>query len=198
MTGRSRLDAYLSALPGGLATYPACLAKGILVRMLVGDEAGPGDADGFPGPLRRLVEEPPMATEWVPEVHLAALRYALADQRGMDDDAVIARVRPRCHRLFEGAAYRYLMAAAGPGSLTRIAGARWATWHRGTTLEIEGIGDDGVLAGLRFPHGVFDGLHLRCFAEAFLAALDVSRARAPRADIVEAGAEYARYRVAWE
>jgi hypothetical protein len=133
----------------------------------------------------------------MPEVHSLALVYALADATGLDDDAILAGVRDRQRRMFELPAYRILMAAPSPGTLLRGAEQRWATFHRGSTLEVEGIADDGVRLGLHFPRALFDGLHLRIFAESILAALDLSRAVSPRAEIVEAKTGYARYKVAW-
>lgn len=193
----ARMEAYLASLPGGLAAYPECQAKGILVRMLTAEEAYLWASSKIPRELRRLVEEPPIASEWVPEVHYLALIYALADAAGQEDDAILAAVRDRDRRMFDLPAYRILMAVTSPAALLRNADQRWATWHRGSTLEIEGIADDGVRVGLRYPRGLFDGLHLRVFGEAFLAALDLSSATAPRAEIAEVRVGYARYKVAW-
>lgn len=194
----ARMEAYLSSLPGGANAHPECQAKGILVRTLVGDEALGPTAAQIPPPFQRLVEDPPMPSEWIPEVHYQALLYALADAAGLDDDAILAGVRERARRMFGLPAYRILMACSSPGALLRGADQRWNYWHRGSTLEVEGIADDGVRVGLRFPRGLFDGLHLRVFAESFLATLDLSEATRPRAEITEARAGYARYKVAWD
>jgi hypothetical protein len=198
MRGHPRLDAYLAALPGGLSAYPDCQVKGSVLRMIASDRLGAGDPAAVPPELRRLLEDLPMGSEWVPEVEAWALMYALGDAAALGDEALIALCRDRDRRLFESPAYRFLMAVATPHHLVRSAGGRWATFHRGSTLEVEGIADDGVRLGLRFPRGIFDGLHLRCFGGSFVAALELSSARAPHAEIVEARPGYARYRVAWE
>ncbi|HET6439169.1 MAG TPA: hypothetical protein VFG59_13965 [Anaeromyxobacter sp.] len=193
----ARLEAYLGSLPGGLNAFPECQAKGVLVRMLAAEEAYLGIAALLPPPFRAMVEEPPIGSEWMPEVHFEALMYALADAVGQDDATMLAHVRARDRRMFESPAYRILMVANGPAALLRGAQMRWANWHRGSTLEVEGIADDGVRVALRFPSGLFDGLQLRVFAESFLAALDASQARAPRVEILAADPGMARYRVAW-
>lgn len=191
------MEAYLAPLPGGLDAYPECQAKGILVRTLIADAAHAPRTEGLPGAVRRLIEDPPMASEWIPEVHYLALVYALADASGQEDDAVLGGVRDRDRRMFELPAYRILMAASSPGSLLRAIDQRWGTFHRGSMLELEGIADDGVRLGLRFPRGLFDGFHLRWFAESFLASLDLSAAVRPTVEIMEARAGYARYKAAW-
>ncbi len=193
-----RTEEYLSALPGGLSAYPECQAKGILVRMLAAQEAYAAAAPELPRDLRTIVEEPPMGSEWIPEVHFQALLYAMADAVGQDDEALLAAVRPRDREMFGSPAYRILMATPSPGALLRGAELRWANWHRGSTLEVEGIADDGVRLALRFPRALFDGLQLRVVAESFLAALDLTGARSPRAEIFQAGPGFARYRIAWE
>jgi hypothetical protein len=197
-THLARLEAYLSSLPGGLSAYPECQAKGILVRLLAAEERLAGAAHRLPHPFRRLVEDQPMGSEWIPEVHYQGLIYALADAAGLEDDAILASVRARDRRMFESPTYRLLMMGSAPSALVRAADLRWANWHRGSTLEVEGIADDGVRLAVRFPRGLFDGLQLRIFAESFLAALDLAQARAPRVEIMEAGAGFARYLVAWE
>jgi hypothetical protein len=152
----------------------------------------------LPPELGRLLDDLPMGSEWVPEVHVMALMYGLADASGLSDERLVALARERDRRTFESPAYRVLMAVATPGLLMRNASGRWATFHRGSTLEVEGIADDGVRASLRFPRGLFDGLHLRCFGEAFASALELSGGRSVRAEIFEAGTGYARFRLAWE
>ncbi len=198
ITKLARLEAYLSSLPGGPSAYPECQAKGILVRTLASAEGHAGLAPQLPDPFRRLLQEPPIGSEWIPEVHYQGLIYALADVRGQPDDAILAGVRERDRRMFQSPTYRILMVGSSPATLLRAADLRWSNWHRGSTLEVEGIADDGVRAVVRFPRGLFDGLHLRVFAESFLAALDLCQARAARVEIVEAGAGFARYRAAWD
>lgn len=193
-----RLQAYLSSLPDGLSAYPECQAKGILVRLLAAEECYAGAAAKLPEPFRKLIEEQPIGSEWIPEVHYQALVYALGDAFGQDDDAILSRVRARHRRMFDSPTYRILMVTSTPAALLRGADLRWANWHRGSTLEVEGIADDGVRLRVRFPRGLFDGLQLRIFGESFLAALDLSQARSPRVEIIEAGAGFARYRAAWE
>jgi hypothetical protein len=196
--GLARVEAYLASLPGGVSAYPECTAKGVLVRTLVAEEAYAGLGPKLPHPFRRMIEEQPIGSEWIPEVHYQALVYALADACGQEDDAILASVRARDRRMFESPTYRLLMMASSPGALLRGIELRWGNWHRGSTLELEGIADDGVRLALHFPRGLFDGIHLRVYAESFLAALDVSQAKSPRVEIFDAGTGLARFRVAWE
>ncbi len=192
-----RLERYLSGLAGGLSAYPACLAKGALVRNLFHLHPATDVADRLPEPLRTLALEPPMGSEWIPEVHFAALLLAVADLRGLDEPALRAWTRDRNRLLFASPAYRILMAVASPAQLLRFAGARWCNWHRGSSLEIDGIGDDGVRVSLHFPAALIDGSMAVVYGEAFTAALEVARARLPRVDVVELTAARARFLATW-
>ncbi len=196
-TGLQRVDRWLAGVPGGLDAYPEVQAKGSLVRSALEGQPKAELLARLPPPLRALVAEPPVGSEWVPEAHLDGLLLAIADVRGMTDDDLCAWTRARNRALFESPAYRILMAVMSPGALVRFAGGRWANWHRGTSLEIEGVADDGVRGTLTFPRGLFDALLLRVFAEAFVAALQLANAAFPVVKIVEAGPESARYLVRW-
>ena len=198
MPGPGRLDAYVASLAGGLDAHSECLAKGILVRTLLWDELGPASAELLPGPLRCLAEDVPMASEWVPEVHHLALLHALAERGNGSEAAFVGRVRDRYRRMYGSPTYRTLMAGHNPASLIRAAEARWATFHRGTRLEIEGIADDGVRVALHYPRRLFDDFHLAVVRQSFLASLDLFHARSPRAEVLEAGPERGRFRLAWD
>jgi hypothetical protein len=198
MPGPGRLDAYVASLAGGLDAHSECQAKGILIRMLLWEELGPSSAARLPRPLRGLAEEVPMVSEWVPEVHHLAMLHALAEQSAGSEGAFLARFRDRYRRVYGSPTYRTLMAGQSPASLVRAAEGRWATFHRGSRLEVEGIGDDGVQVTLHFPAGLFDGFHLLVIRESFLAALDLFQARSPRVDLIAQGPEHGRFRLAWE
>jgi len=188
--GLPRLASYLAALPGGLDAHPGCLAKGALVRNAFQDHLEvKARAAELPHALTRLLVDPPLAGEWIPEVHFVALFHALNDLLGLDDAAVLVRARSRNRTLFEGPTYRILMAVLSPMSLLRFAGKRWATFHRGSDLVVDGAVDEGVRVRVTFPAGLFDPLILSAFGTAFEAALELSGARAPRVrlDHVEPG-----------
>ena len=106
--------------------------------------------------------------------------------------------RDRNRALFRNPAYRILMAVSSPATLLRGATMRWSNWHRGSTLEVEGITDVGVRALLRFPPGLFDDLMLRVFGEAFSRGWSSRTRRRPPSssvELVEPGV--ARFLVSW-
>lgn len=196
-TGLQRLDRWLAELPGGLESYPQAQAKGSIVRSLLAGQPVPDLAARLPAQVGRLATDPPVGSEWVPEVHFAALLLGIADVRGMSDAAVCAWARAHNRALFESPAYRILMEVMAPGALVRFAGKRWENWHRGTRLEVDGVSDDGVRLTLTFPARLYDALLLRVFGEAFAAALELSKATSPQVTIEESDPGSARYLAQW-
>ncbi|MFO0580709.1 MAG: hypothetical protein U0229_00405 [Anaeromyxobacter sp.] len=193
-----RVDAYLAGLPAGFASHPGCLAKGAVVRNAFDDVPGlDALAVALPPELAQLVQEPPLAGEWIPEVQFVALVHAIADVLGLDDAAAAARNRARSRTLFDSPTYRILMAVFSPAALVRFSGKRWSNFHRGSTLEVSGASDDGVRFVLDFPTALFDLRALGMFAQAFAAALELSGGRSPDVLIEEAGPTRCRYRAIW-
>ncbi len=192
-----RLERYVAGLAGGLDAHPWAQAKGSLVRNALEGQPIEELIPRLPPPLRGLVEEPPIGSEWIPEAHFGALLLAIADLRGMTDDDLCAWTRARNRALFESPAYRLLMHVLSPAAMVRFAGRRWENWHRGTRLDVLGTSDDGVRAELIFPPGLFDPILLRVYAEAFAAALEVSNAAFPVVTVEASGPESARFLARW-
>lgn len=192
-----RMERYLDGLPAGLDSYADCMCKGSLLRSALVQQPIEELSGRLPPQLVPLVRDPPVDSEWVAEARFAAVVHAIADVRGYGDADVVTWTRDRNRTLFRNPAYRILMAVSGPATLVRGAAMRWSAWHRGTSLEVEGILDEGVRALLRFPAGLFDPLMLDGFGGAFVAALELARAPAPAArwELIEPGA--ARFLVGW-
>jgi hypothetical protein len=189
-------ERYLAGIAGGLHAFPEAQTKGSIVRSVVD---GQPDAvlRALPEPVRGLALDPPIDSDWVPEVQFGALVHAVAAARGYGPREYLAWVRGSNRALFESVLYRILMTVVSPEAMLRHAGKRWGNFHRGSTLVLEGIADDGARLVLRFPPGVFDGLILAGFAEAFGAALEAAHARDPAVTIETSGPGFARYLARW-
>jgi hypothetical protein len=195
--GLVRLERWLAGVPRGLDSYPEVRAKGSLARSVLEGQPVAELVGRLPQPLRVYVDDPPMAGEWVPEAHLAALILSVADLRSMTDGEVCTWARERNRALFRSPAYKILMAVFSPQSMIRFAARRWEYWHHGTSLAVEGVADEGVRLALRFPLGLFDELMLRAYAEAFTAALEMAHARDPVVTVEDRGPGRATYLARW-
>jgi hypothetical protein len=189
-------ERYVASLPRGLASHPTAQAKGSIIRSHL-EAVSPELVAAFPPPLRQLAAEPPMDSDWVPETYLCALIHAIAERRGYAEREFLTWIRARNRALFTRPLYAILMAVATPEVALRAVGKRWGNFHRGTTLALEGFGDDGVRVALSFPAGLFDSIMLHVFAEAFAAALEAAHAKNASVVLEASGAGFARYLARW-
>lgn len=193
---RPSFDRYVAGLPGGLDAYPDVRIKGSVVRSVV--DGQPEEVlRELPAPVRALALDPPVDSEWIPEAYFAALLHAVAERRGYGPRECRAWFRRSNRALFASPLYRILFVVVSPEALLRQPGKRWGAFHRGTTLELEGVADDGVRLALRFPAGLFDEIVLDAFAEAFAAALEAAHAKDPVVEVEARAAGFARFLARW-
>lgn len=193
---RASFERYVAALPGGLSAYPEARAKGSLFRSFL-EEQPASVLAALPGPMLPLVRDPPLDSDWVPEAHFCGLVHALAEARRYSGRELLAWTRARNRALFSSTLYRLLMSVTSPEGTFRNAPTRWGVFHRGSSLAFDGFADDGARVTLTFPKGLFDGLMLAAFAEAFAAALEAARARDPAVRVEEEGPGFARFLGRW-
>jgi hypothetical protein len=131
----------------------------------------------------------------MPEVLLMATVLAVADHRGLDDDAFLRWVGPVNRELF-GGIYGLVMSVLTPEFAARNAGSYWKMFHRGSSLVPERAGERHWSLRLAFPRHLFSGLALRQFGPVIQVGFQFAD---PSASVLlrEEGAESARFDVSW-
>lgn len=169
--GTPRVAAYLSRLPDGAASHPGCVARAAMLRRALADRPLTRDqVDALPAPVRAVAICPPLDGEWVSDVHLVCILFAVADGRGMSDDAYLEWMRELNLRMFQDA-FRNVVAAESPDEVVARAPERWSFFHRGSTVSVTERRPGSARVRLAFPPSLFHGLALRQFAPVFEAAL---------------------------
>jgi len=170
-----RLAAYLDGLPDGLASYPSCQARTSVARALL-ESADLAPAATVPPLVAQLLDPP--SHGWIPEARLQATVLAIADLRGVADEAHLAWMHTVNLEIYRSPIYRALMAFLAPRTLLERGASRWEAFHRGTTLvTTPSTAARSAEAVLTFPPRLFNHLLLRGYAETFHAALVHSRAQ---------------------
>ncbi len=167
------LALYLNRV-GGLEALPACQSKASIVRGLLADHPLHTLPNGaLPKQLQAFVREPPPMNVWVSEVLGGAIHCAAYDFSFKSPaEAAAATVRTNL-RLFQLSVYRALMMVVTPSLLLRAASARWAAFHRGSTLTVRESTAHSAVAALDFPPHLFipeNPLDVRAALEASLIA----------------------------
>jgi hypothetical protein len=144
------------------------LRRVLAERPLTGDHV-----DALPAAVRAVVVCPPLDGEWVSDVHLVCILFAIADALGMSDDAYLEWMRDLNLRMFRSLFWNVVKAESPEEILARVP-ERWSVFHRGSTLAITERQPGSARVRLSFPHRLFHGLALRQFAPIWEAALQLS------------------------
>ncbi len=197
MTGRSLpgVQAYLEKLPGGIAGYPNHLAKGSLLRSVLGEKPLADVAGALPAAVRPLLEGV-AHTSWIPEVHFRALLRAVRDRHFQSDAAFLSWAHEAQLRLFQGPLYRVLFFAVSPQTIVRTAAGRWGKFHQGTELVAQ-VQPEGADLTLYHPPGLLDALDHAATCEGFRAAATLSGGREVTCTVAERTATSAKLLIRW-
>jgi hypothetical protein len=189
-----RLEEYLAALPHALDSFADCRAKGSLIRTSFAVRPLSRLA-ALPAVLASHVRSPPLASQWVPEVHYIALSLATADEHAMDARAFTSFWRDVMLALTDGT-YSSLLGWLHPETLLRGVSSRWSYFHEGSALTARKH-SHGLRLELDVPDGLFHELVLDGYTGVIQALIDRSRrpeARASRVlTSVRAGRTLAQY-----
>jgi hypothetical protein len=193
-----QLDAWIDGLPRGLLSYPECEVKGSILRTMVGEPFFRAMAPRLPDALRFAIESPPLASQWVPEVHQLGLMLAVADAHfasaggeaaflGWGDRASLAMLRSPL--------YRVVFAVGGPKLLLHGLSRRAQTLRRGTTFDLRDQGEGWAIVDFGFPRGLYTTLLLKARARSMRGALEAAGGRQVAVHMTDVGSTRVTFRV---
>lgn len=166
-----RVEEYLAKLPAGVEAHPECVARAAMLRRCLAEKPlSRSHADDLPGPVRQLVICPPLDGEWVSDVHLVCVLFAIADAYALGDDAYLAWIRALNTRMFQ-TLFAGVLNTESPEAMLDKVPERWSIFHRGSTLAAEAVEPGRAVLRLSFPPNLFHGLALRQFAAVWEALL---------------------------
>jgi hypothetical protein len=191
-----RLANYLAGLPEGLKSYPACLAKGSLLRIALEKVARRGDYSDLPKQISAVLDTPPLPTTWIPEVVSVAAHYAVADGENLSDDDVVAWNARSLDSLGRSAMYRAITLVASPALLVRAAPVSWRILHRGIELTARAAAEHAEIV-LTHPPRLWPSLVHEVTAAGFRVAIAAAGGKAARVDITRCTDTGASYAATW-
>jgi hypothetical protein len=195
-----RASAYIASLPRGLDSFPeARMNHLVLVHVpqdfpdLVTGQALPPQLDDFFA--RRITGD------WFNETVGNAIYLMIRDQCFRDDQSFQAWNQKNIDRLIRNPLFRAIMVLLSPALVVIGAGKRWTSFHQGTAMKTEPVGQAGgrlqVRGILTFPAGIYDPLLLRLHTSTFLAALVAAKADHPEVRLGQVTATSAEYLASW-
>lgn len=194
--GRPLLDAYLAALPDGLASYATFQQKGSVTRVLLEEWPEAHALKGLPAPLTELIANPPLPSAWIPETHAMSVWLLAADERcGGQSRALEEFSFVVNRRLFEQPMYRLAFRVLGASMSVRAISAAWSTFHRGIVQRAT-LSANTCEVRLQFPPHLIAPPLVASYGAAFLAGLETIGVRG-RVEVLACDPETARYRATW-
>jgi len=193
-----RLSEYLAGLPAGLDSYPDCLAKGSISRLALQGYEWLDLYKELPAPLAAGLQDRPLPSAWLPEVHSVALHLAVADGEAMDDRQVMKWSRVANTRLAESTMYQIVAKVASPSVLLRTAALSWRLLHRGVVLRIDDTGRGHAAATISHPAWLWTEIVHRSTSEGLRVAVETAGGRNVTAEPVRCEADHGRYKLIWD
>jgi hypothetical protein len=195
-----RAAAYVASLPQGLDSFPECRMNHHVLEhvptdfpdLAAGQLMPPQLADFF---ARRI------AGDWFHEAVGNTIYLMIRDQCYRDDASFQGWNQKNIDRLIRNPLFRAIMVLLSPALVVIGAGKRWGSFHQGTTMKTEPVGQAGdrlqVRGMLTFPAGLYDPLLLRLHTSTFLAALVAAKADQPEVRLGDVTPTSAEYLASW-
>jgi hypothetical protein len=191
-----RLERYVSRLPQGLDSYPACGSKASVYRTFTDSvDLTSFPFDEAPPAVRALLKHSFLHTSWLATAHVMATVHAVADFLGLDDEATVRWMDETNGRLLSGRVYRALMSLTSPAILLVVAARQWGILHRGTKFTV--VRGTPHEVRIDYPEYLYDEVSARGVATGLRHALHLSRAKNPSVELESYTPTKTTYRVIW-
>ncbi|MCR9162433.1 MAG: hypothetical protein ACE37F_19650 [Nannocystaceae bacterium] len=193
----ARVQAYLDALPGGIAAYPEFVGKYSVVRAWLEGNDRAALRKVVPREVHPLLEDGVPITRWVSEVHATCIYLAIRELFFPSDDAFVDDAFLRNVRLLEKPMYKILMRVVNPSRAAKGTAAVFSQMHRGLELSVDPK-PEAWIATLTHPPLLLPDLLARCYATALRAALEVKGYQDVTSRAVSTTPESTTFRVTFE
>jgi hypothetical protein len=189
--------AYLAQLPDGIRSYGDMVARASVFNKFFFDSPFRRDYSRLPPEVAALVAKPPEPKAWVPEVYLTSVILGRVEQLAVSEKDFLAWCYQENRRMFMQPLNRLLVLAATPEMLLRGAASRFAEFHKGIGVSALPRGQREWELLMTHRPGLVPELVLRAYATAFTAAMEVSRLKEVRCELVECNPSHGRWRLTW-
>jgi len=190
------LDTYLNRLPAGLESYPNMTIKGAIFRQFLKGV----DVDllraALPPRLLSLVDNPPPANVWMPEVQSNAVFTVVAEVCFADEDAFMQYAYENNKEVLESPLYALLIRMLSPSRVVKLAAKAWGQMHKGTTLFAD---DHGAYTLLRLDHPphAYPRCMLLALSQGYLSAAHLAGEEAATAELIDEEVDGAAFKLNW-
>lgn len=189
-------SAYVASLPHGLASYPECATKGILMRSAISSHPFHPSWKNLPTEIVSAIKSPPLPTSWASAVLTDAVFCVISDTFYPSREAVLKWNYDRTFHLARVPLFSHITDFAGLEHFLRGAARLHNIFQRGTILEVQPA---KLHADIRLTHPPYlhGELNHASNEGVFRAALETAGALSPRVEMLSSTPEGATYRASW-
>lgn len=190
-------SAYIASLPAGLASYPECATKGILMRSAISSHPFHPSWKNLPDEVVSAIKSPPLPMSWTSAVLTDVLFCVIADTFYPSREAVLKWSYDRTFHLARVPLFSQITDFAGLDHFLRGAAKLHNLFQRGTTLDVV---PGPLRADVRLVHPPFlhGELNHACNEGVFRAALETAGALRPTVSLRTSTPAGATYEARWE
>lgn len=176
---------YVESLPEGLASYPELRVKGSVPRIALLDPPPGFVSERLPPEVGSMLDNPPLVSDWVPEVHVVALSNALLDLSFASEAELFQWIEIRLEQLTTGRMYRALASMASPHQLVRMASRAYKKFRQGSSRTVVEKADNYNIGLIEYPDCAFNPLYMEFIGISLLGPYRLSRAKNPGWKVLE-------------
>ncbi len=187
---------FLAELPAGLESYPDCAARHDVVM-----EAVAQLREQHPRGFSALADPFPPFHGWLADVPAVSLALAQRDLVFDTDEAWLDFVREAQARVNKKPMYRTVLKLLSPTLLLMSIGKRWATFRRGSTLQLQGLErGERIVATLElaYPAGLFPPLLIQAQRVRIEDVLRANGLKELDSEVIPVNASSTELRFAWK
>jgi hypothetical protein len=192
--------AYAASLPEGLAAFPSCRMNRHVLEHVSEDFPDLGKDESLPPAISDFFGNF-IGGDWITEAAGNVIYLMIRDRCFRDDAAFRAWNQQNIDRLIRNPIFRAIMVLLSPSLVVMGAGKRWSSFHQGTEMRTEPMGNAGprrqVRGTLTYPPGLYDELLLQLHCSTFLAALVAAQADEPEVRLGSVTPGRAEYVASW-
>ena len=177
---------YLETLPEGVHSYPDAKIRGGLVGSILQEDRFSDARGALPDVVCDWIEQPPVQSEWIPQVVARVLLRALYDDHFKTREAYLKWAYESQRRVISGPLYKMLFLGVTPERLIKTSASRYGHFHQGLRMEILDRSPNAATGLLHHPPRLCTPFDHHATIEGFRVGLELAGGR----DVVSNVAEY--------
>lgn len=188
---------YLDTLPDGVHSYPDAKIRGGLVNSILQAHQILEPRGALPDLVCDWVEQPPVQSEWIPQVVARVLLRAAFDEHFKSREAYLKWAYEAQRKVLSGPLYKMLFIGISPERLVKMSASRYGHFHMGLRMEMLERSGNAATGRLLHPPYLCTPFDHHATLEGFRAGLELAGGREVVSNVAEYDDKSALLKFSW-